>query len=289
MKKSKLLFAIALSGLLVACGGNNDQSVETSSPDETSSVTPNSSVEESLPDSSVEDPSSEEQSSEEQSSEEQSSEEESTPDVETFKFYISPVEGVSWPSYYVYTFSSAGGEKVKWPGEAMTMDSETNLYSFEVVKGQYDKVIFNDGKSDGAKQTKDLDYDYENPVFFMTSVNGAGQWGKIGDIFEPSEVYQWYLIGGMTSWAINDEYGMADQGDGTFKITKSFNTTDAFKIVAAAKGDNDWYGGDKLDAASKELVTVDTTDNNNMKMNTAGTYDVVWNPSTQVITITAAA
>ena len=204
-----------------------------------------------------------------------------------FKFYFTPVTGVTWDKYYVYTWNSATeANNAIWPGVALTMDSTTGYYTYEINKTDFDKVIFNDGKQNGALQTLDLDYDYENPVFFLTSVTGDGKWGKIGDVVDKTETFQWYIIGSMTNnWNIVSSYGMSDKGNGTFAITCNFDSTSQFKVVDVSK--TNWIGGDNLDAASKGLVSVVTNDKN-IVMNTAGRYTVTWNPSSNVLNIVAA-
>ena len=211
------------------------------------------------------------------------------PDGETFTFYLSPIEGVSWDVYFVYTWNSGTDTaKVSWPGQMMTIDSDTGCYVYEIEKGVYDKVIFSNGMNStdaGAHQTKDLDFDYDHPVFFLTSVNGAGQWGDFGDNFDPAEIFQWFVIGEMTGWGVNDSYGMSSKGNNIFAYTGSFSAGVPFKIVS---DNNVWYGGEKLDSASKAYVTIDASDNNNMKFNTSGTYTITWNANSNTISITAA-
>ncbi|MCH5171876.1 MAG: starch-binding protein, partial [Erysipelotrichales bacterium] len=211
------------------------------------------------------------------------------PDGETFTFYLSPVSGVSWTQYYVYTWNSeTDTPKVAWPGETMEYDMENGCYKYEIENGVYNKVIFSNGMNStdaGAHQTKDLDFDYEHPVFFLTSVNGGGLWGDLGENHDPSEIFQWYVIGEMTGWGVNDSYGMSSKGNNIFAYTGSFSAGVPFKIVS---DNNVWYGGEKLDSASKAYVTIDASDNNNMKFNTAGTYTITWNASSNTISITVA-
>ncbi|MCH5179916.1 MAG: starch-binding protein [Erysipelotrichales bacterium] len=211
------------------------------------------------------------------------------PGGDVFTFYLSPIDGVSWNNYYVYTWNSDTNKpKAAWPGELMTLDSEHGCYKYEVEKDAYNKVIFSNGMNStdaGAHQTGDLSYDYEHPVYFLTSVNGAGKWGNFGDNFEQSEVFKWFVIGEMTGWGVNDNYGMKSQGNNIFAYTGSFSAGVPFKIVSDS---NNWYGGEKLDSASQTYVTIDTSDNNNMKFKNAGTYTITWNASTNTISITAA-
>ena len=100
-------------------------------------------------------------------------------------YYANP----TWSSIYCYAWSDTEGSNAAWPGEVMTLNSDTNIWSYE-FNTKYDKLIFNNGLTGEAEQkTTDLvllGYTLDTPYW-----NGS-KWapvpGEIGDV-ETIRVY----------------------------------------------------------------------------------------------------
>ena len=97
----------------------------------------------------------------------------------------------AWPSIYIYAWNDATGtSNASWPGELMTKDTETGLWSYQ-FNTEFDKLIFNNGEADGANQKTDdlflLGYSNDKPYW-----NGSA-WaplpGSVPDDSEPITVY----------------------------------------------------------------------------------------------------
>lgn len=80
------------------------------------------------------------------------------PSGDTYKIYFS--DSNKWGNAYCYVYGASGREYLgAWPGKEMTKayidDFGNQIYSYEIPV-EAKNLIFNDGKKDGAKQTKTI-------------------------------------------------------------------------------------------------------------------------------------
>ena len=119
---------------------------------------------------------------------------------ETITVYFS---NPSWSSIYCYAWNDAGASNAGWPGELMTKDSTTNIWSYE-MSSNYTNLIFNNGLSGEQEQkTGDLvlmGYSIDKPYW-----NGSA-WTPIpGSIPDSSETIRVYY-NNPNGWATVNAY-----------------------------------------------------------------------------------
>jgi hypothetical protein len=97
-------------------------------------------------------------------------------------YYSNP----SWTEIYCYAWSNSGGQNANWPGELMTYNSETKLWSYE-MSSTFDNLIFN---NNNGEQTGDLvlmGYTLEKPYW-----NGSSWTALPGSIVDDGEIIKVY-------------------------------------------------------------------------------------------------
>lgn len=68
----------------------------------------------------------------------------------------------NWSTVYCYMWSDGTGNNGDWPGQTMTNISG-DIWAYNVT-GSYDKIIFNNGSSDGKTKSDDLTYEGNGKV-----------------------------------------------------------------------------------------------------------------------------
>lgn len=188
--------------------------------------------------------------------------------------YLSVDSSVNWTNYYIYYW--AGDNNNVWPGTKMNYNEELGMYTFE-IENTYTSIIFTDGASSNTKQTSNLTFNKETPVYYLTNDNGLGAWGTL-DQKPEIETYVWFLLGGMNGWKVSNDYGLKKTGDNLYSITLDLALKAEFKVN---DGGNSWYGINNVDSASKTYV--EGTDN--IVVKAAGNYTITFNSSSKTISI----
>ena len=73
----------------------------------------------------------------------------------------------NWTTVYAYVWDASGTPKVAWPGEPMTKDTETGLWTYTFTDN-YSNIIFNKGEGGTGNQTADISlsgYSVDTPYY----------------------------------------------------------------------------------------------------------------------------
>ena len=198
-----------------------------------------------------------------------------TGDVEiTFKTYVTVYakleESTPWSSVYVYAWNDNGDNA--WPGQEMTYDEYTGLYSAHLEEG-YQHLIFDNGNGGTGNQTPDLSF-YEGVDTYILSNNGSSVkygYNYYGEVQLVGIDPKLFVCGDMNSWGTPEEAAVAyDNATDTAKVTFTVTAGQTFKI-----SNEDW--SIQFNAANSTLcdgLVSDGTSNNNIKCTVAGTYTV---------------
>lgn len=134
------------------------------------------------------------------------------------------VNNKKWSDVYVYGWDGTLDANPGWPGQKITANKEAekiagfDVYSYSVVPGSYQKIIFNKGEGGDDNQTKNYKW-----------VDGKYYWHGKADDFEgvTKDYFSVPVVAGNstpifgTSWDIeNANNEMQEQADGTYKLVK---------------------------------------------------------------------
>ena len=173
------------------------------------------------------------------------------------------VNNKKWSKVYAYGWGGSVGETPAWPGQEITANKETeqvadfDVYSYSVVPGSYDNIIFNDGSGTQTETFKWTDGKY----YYMNAADkyAGGTAEEVATALGAIVSYDYYIYGNMNDWKEDANYGMTDENeDGIYEKTLTFKNNDEFKV----KG-NDWYGFDAIEGA---YVETSSSNDKNIKI-----------------------
>ena len=179
----------------------------------------------------------------------------------------------SWENVNIYVWYTEGKgteEAVTtnytgdWPGAAMTkVDGSEDWYSFtlELISADGVQLIFNNGQS---SQSADLDLNPAKPYW----ANGACFATKAEAEADQGTVYSdWYLRGSNNNWGTGNRFIVDENGNSVLTIDLDAGVN--FKLANA-----DW--SNEINYTNATFAADSNfdwgTDNNNIKVVTAGTY-----------------
>ncbi len=101
---------------------------------------------------------------------------------------------------------------------------------------------------------------------------------------DPDPTYDYYLVGDEMGWSNDPDYGLTNNGNGIYTITKTFSGQ--FKILDPVN--DDWWG-----ATGGDVVTITRTTNNpytcgtgaNLNLDTEREYTLTWNSNNHELTV----
>ncbi len=166
------------------------------------------------------------------------------------KVTIYVVNNTKWDKVYAYGWGGSVGENPAWPGQDITANKEAeqivgfDVYSYSVVPGSYVNIKFTNGSGAESANFKWTDGKY----YYMDAANDyvGGTKEEVTKVLTPT-----YTVAGNNRIVFGEEWApakadndMVDQGDGTYKWTKSQialkkNTEIRFKVVK----NHDWGKG----------------------------------------------
>ena len=166
------------------------------------------------------------------------------------KVTIYFVNNKKWSKVYAYGWGGSVGENPGWPGTEITANKETekiagfDVHSYSVVPGSYVNIKFTNNSGTESANFKWTDGKY----YYMDAANDY-----VGGTKEEvtKELTPTYTVAGDNRIVFGEEWApakvdndMVDQGDGTYKWTKSEialkkNTQIKFKVVK----NHDWEKG----------------------------------------------
>ena len=140
-----------------------------------------------------------------------------------------------------------------WPGQDITANKETekvadfDVYSYSVVPGSYDNIIFNDGSGTQTETFKWADGKY----YYMGAAANyeGGTAEEVATALGAIVSYDYYIYGNMNDWKEDANYGMTDENeDGIYEKTLTFKNNAEFKVKGTA-----WYGSESVEGTYKEV------------------------------------
>ena len=140
-----------------------------------------------------------------------------------------------------------------WPGQEITANKETeqvadfDVYSYSVVPGSYDNIIFNDGSGTQTATFKWTDGKY----YYMNAADkyAGGTAEEVATALGAIVSYDYYIYGNMNDWKEDANYGMTDENeDGIYEKTLTFKNNAELKVKGTA-----WYGSESVERTYKEV------------------------------------
>ena len=167
------------------------------------------------------------------------------------KVTIYVVNNTKWDKVYAYGWGGSVGENPAWPGTEITANKESekivgfDVYSYSVVPGSYVNIKFTNGS--GAESAN---FKWTNGKYYYIDAAtdyAGGTKEEVTKVLTPT-----YTVAGNNRIVFGEEWApakadndMVDQGDGTYKWTKSKialkkNTEIKFQVVKNHSWDNKW-------------------------------------------------
>lgn len=211
------------------------------------------------------------------------------------------VNNKKWSKVYAYGWGGSVGENPAWPGQEITANKEVeqivgfDVYSYSVVPGSYDNIIFNKGEGGDGNQTETFKWT-DGKYYYMGAADQyvGGTRDEVTTIIE-NEVLATnvYLAGKMTNWGEGKlQFRKKAAGDEVATVTVELTEgIYEFKIVEDGKwlGNNgtmtrqyheNWIFREKQDDETTDEVnaTIDADEN--------GIYTFTWNSTDNKLTVT---
>lgn len=205
--------------------------------------------------------------------------------TETYHIDVSAVSAFATPYYYVW---DASGSKAAWPGEAAT---GVSAGKFDLtVKSSTQGLIITDGAASGTKQTVDITtLDDGETITVLDEKDDGGKYKvNITGAAAPTIANGAYLVGSHNEWAQDDDSKTETPNEGDHgkwsNVTLAANVE--FKIVIGDGTTESWLGFDSIgDDKSKvgfHKNTEEGDSNNNIVVDTAGTYNIFLNGENKI-------
>lgn len=207
------------------------------------------------------------------------------------------VNNKKWSKVYAYGWGGSVGENPAWPGQEITANKEAeqivgfDVYSYSVVPGSYDNIIFNKGEGGDGNQTETFKWTADKYYYMgADSAYAGGTKEEVAALVAPDPLAtDVYLVGQMNDWSTTANEFKKDAEDATIAsltLTLEEKTTYEFKVMR----EGDWTScEDNLDI--KETVSelqFSSSVDANCKLTTTvkGDYVFTWEISTSKLSIT---
>ena len=212
------------------------------------------------------------------------------------------VNNKKWSKVYAYGWGGSVGENPAWPGQDITANKEAeqivgfDVYSYSVVPGSYNNIIFNKGEGGEGNQTETFKWT-DGKYYYMGADADytGGTKDEVTSILEEEALAtNIYLAGSMTEWGTNKiEFKRVAINATTATVTVELteDQTYEFKIIESGN----WLGN------SGTMTRDDCTgwvfrqkkddgendeDNGKIYADASGEYIFTWDLETKKLTVT---
>lgn len=213
------------------------------------------------------------------------------------------VNNKKWSKVYAYGWGGSVGENPAWPGQEITANKEAeqivgfDVYSYSVVPGSYDNIIFNKGEGGDGNQTETFKWT-DGKYYYMGAADQyvGGTKDEVTSILEEEVLAtDIYLAGSMTEWETNKiEFKRVAIDATTATVTAELteDQTYEFKIIDA---NGNWLGNsgtmtrdDCTGWVFRQKKDDGTNDEDNGKIyaDASGEYIFTWDLETKKLTVT---
>lgn len=213
------------------------------------------------------------------------------------------VNNKKWSKVYAYGWGGSVGENPAWPGQEITANKEAeqivgfDVYSYSVVPGSYDNIIFNKGEGGDGNQTETFKWT-NGKYYYMGAADQyvGGTKDEVTSILEEEALAtDIYLAGSMTEWGTNKiEFKRVAIDATTATVTAELteDQTYEFKIIDA---NGNWLGNsgtmtrdDCTGWVFRQKKDDGTNDEDNGKIyaDASGEYIFTWDLETKKLTVT---
>ena len=213
------------------------------------------------------------------------------------------VNNKKWSKVYAYGWGGSVGENPAWPGQEITANKEAeqivgfDVYSYSVVPGSYDNIIFNKGEGGDGNQTETFKWT-DGKYYYMGAADQyvGGTKDEVTSILEEEALAtDIYLAGSMTEWGTNKiEFKRVAIDATTATVTAELteDQTYEFKIIDA---NGNWLGNsgtmtrnDCTGWVFRQKKDDGTNDEDNGKIyaDASGEYIFTWDLETKKLTVT---
>ena len=209
------------------------------------------------------------------------------------------VNNKKWSKVQVYGWKDGEAQGIPgWPGKNITENTEAeqvagfDVYSYSVVPGSYDNIIFNNKEGDSGEQTETYKWTNGKYYYMGAAENYAGGTAEEVETALGSIVtYDYYIaedgkLSGKTDWSSKSIGLTDDDSDGIYEktFTEQAVGTYLMKVTNGTWVDGNVWGFSDIEGAYEEVKAATSDNNIQITLTVATTFTVKFNSTTKKIT-----
>ena len=207
------------------------------------------------------------------------------------KVTIYFVNNKKWSKVYAYGWGGSVGENPAWPGQDITANKEAeqivgfDVYSYSVVPGSYDNIIFNNGSG-----TQTETFKWTDGKYYYMGADADYTGGTKDEVTTAVTPYALatdvYLAGEMTNWDTNKiEFKKTTVDATTATVTVELTEDQTYKFKIMDNGT--WLGNNgTISSTISGWKFANSEGDCTIEANIAGDYTFTWDLETKKLTVT---